>query len=104
MAAKGEQVDIKELAKAAQMNSDAEASTKIQHTSPTNGPSNSSIESPQVVPGADATSKPTSAGQSTPIAAVTTPAGTGAVPQALLASGKRHYVHMSIHHLADTFA
>lgn len=88
MAAKGEQVDLKELANDAQTESAMNSSTKVKKTSPTNGTPNASIDSPQVAAGADSTSKATSAEQPVPTKAPIAPVANGGVPQALLASGK----------------
>ena len=97
MAAKGEQVDISELAKNEQLNRHAEIVTKEQASLPLNGVASESIESqPQTTTGAQSAAKPTVTGpaipaaQSTPVTTSIAPTVGNAMPQALLNTGNSH--------------
>jgi hypothetical protein len=84
MAAKGEQVDISELAKNEQLDNHAEAVTKEQ------------ASQPQTTTGAQSAAKPTVTGpaipaaQSTPVATSNASTVGNAMPQALLNTGNSH--------------
>jgi hypothetical protein len=96
LAAKGEQVDISELAQNEQIDADAEPATNDQKTSQSNGIASQSIEQPQTTTGAQSAKQPTvnkpsvPAAQANPVATPNTPAVGGAMPQALLNTGNYH--------------
>lgn len=93
LAAKGEQVDIDELAKDEQNEANAEPVAEHQETSTSNGVASQTIELPQTTTGAQAAKKPTVtkasavAAQAAPVSTPSIPAVSGAMPQALLNSG-----------------
>jgi hypothetical protein len=93
MAAKGESVDISELAKGDQSDADKETVSKDHEASPSNNMASQSIERPQTTTGAESAKKPTVTGpsgraaQTTPAAVAHTPVAGGAIPQALLNTG-----------------
>ena len=93
LAAKGEQVDLDELAKNEQADANVEPAINNQEPSPLNGVASQSIEQPQTATGAQAAKQPTApkpsapAAQAAPVATPHTPAVGGAMPQALLNTG-----------------
>jgi hypothetical protein len=93
MAAKGEQVDLSELAQSEQVANHMKSSTEDQESLPVNGTSNATIEQPQTVAGAQPVIKPPVAASSAPTTQATPATTTGApimgsaMPQALLNSG-----------------
>jgi hypothetical protein len=97
MAAKGEQVNLSELAKKEHVKSDAQASKDDREASPVNGTSKATIEQPQTVSGAQPASNPmiatlsTAPAQATPASTSSAPASGTAMPQALLNTGNIHF-------------
>ena len=94
LAAKGEQVDIDELAKNEQTDANAEPAANDQKSLPSNGVATTHIiEQPQTAAGAQAAEHPAvtepsiPATQATPAAAPNISAMGGAMPQALLNTG-----------------
>ena len=105
MAAKGEQVDLKELGGDDEVKIKKKASIKTQKPSTlSNGTANANIEQSHATAGADATSVPASAGPSTPAVAPNTPLAGGAMPQALLSSGTYDSASKVLVTLANVFA
>lgn len=97
LAAKGEQVDVSEIAKNKHADADAEFEVNNQQPSQSNGVASQSIEQPQTSTGAQAAKQPpvakTSipAAQAAPVATPSIPAVGGAMPQALLHTGNSLY-------------
>jgi hypothetical protein len=93
MAAKGEQVDLSELAQTKHVNSDTKSSTADQETLPVNGTPNATTKQTQTVAGAQPASNPTTTApfsahtQATPASTSSAPAPGNAMPQALLNTG-----------------
>jgi hypothetical protein len=93
MAAKGESVDVSELAKNEKIDVGEENAMRMQEASTSNNTASQNIEHPQTITGAESTKKPTvtgkslAAAQTVPTAASHTPAVGGAIPQALLNTG-----------------
>jgi molybdopterin-biosynthesis enzyme MoeA-like protein len=93
MAAKGEQVDLKELARNKHASSDAQALKDDQKALPVNGAPNATTKQSQTVAGAVPAQNPTttapsaSTAQATPATVTGAPVMGTAVPQALLNTG-----------------
>jgi hypothetical protein len=93
LAAKGEQVDIDDLARNEQIDADAEPAADEHKPSPSNGVVSQNIEQTQTTTGVEAPKQPTvathsvSAAQTSPVATPNIPAVGGAMPQALLNTG-----------------
>jgi molybdopterin-biosynthesis enzyme MoeA-like protein len=93
MAAKGEQVNLSELAQTEQVSEEMKHSTKNQEASPVNGTSKATIKQPQTIAGAQPASNPMIDAPSTSPAQATYATTTGApvvgtaMPQALLNTG-----------------
>lgn len=94
MAAKGEHVDLNELAKNEQAEGGAKTSMETRDPLPVNGTSNAAVEQPQTISGASSTNESNitapsvPAGQAPPAATPSAPTMGAAMPQALLNSGK----------------
>lgn len=93
LAAKGEHVDIDDLARNEQTDADAEPAADDHKSSPTNGVVSQIIEQAQTTPNAQAPKQPTvakhsvPAAQTAPVATPNIPTVGGAMPQALLNTG-----------------
>jgi len=94
LAAKGEQVDISELAKNEKTDANTEPVTKNQKSPPSNRVASQSVEQPpQTTTGAQSAKQPTPAkpsiptAQAAPVATPNPPSMGGAMPQALLNTG-----------------
>jgi molybdopterin-biosynthesis enzyme MoeA-like protein len=97
MAAKGEQVNLSELAQTEPVSEEMKPSTKNQEALPVNGTSKATIKQSQSVAGAQPAPNPTIAAPSTSTTQVTLATTTGspamgtAMPQALLNTGNIHF-------------
>jgi molybdopterin-biosynthesis enzyme MoeA-like protein len=93
MAAKGEQVDLSELAQTEIVNNDTKVLKDDQESLPVNGTSKATVKQPQTVAGARPASNPTTTAPSDFTAQVAPATTTGApvmgtaMPQALLNTG-----------------
>jgi len=97
MAAKGESIDVSELAKNERFDAGEEDAMKTQEASPSNDMASQNIEQPQMTTGAESTKKSTvtepslAAAHSASADASRSPAVGGAMPHALLYTGNPHW-------------
>jgi hypothetical protein len=98
LAAKGETVDLSTLEEVQQANAPVDIQQKQQKQPPPNEAANATVEHSQTVAGANPTTQqPVVDAPATPVAATSAPAsaaqpGAGAMPQALLNSGKQRCI------------